>query len=285
MNPKQSPTSRDTRRPAPTGESCADDLTHLALQQIRNNPDQRIFKIIHRQQTFWIKQSQDAQYRIWHFLGKIAAIVSRNPLLKPTVATIGSKALKAEAARLRRLASLGVNVPDVVAEGNGWIMLKDIGLPLSDWLRDANVSRQDKRKIVRQASEQLAQLHNLSLWHGRPAFKDMTYDGQSFGFLDFEEDPERTLTPAQCQMRDALLYFHSLHRYLDGDRQLILEAIECYRRLAPDSVWRNTRAFAKRAWLIYGLLTLLHRHFGKDARYAYRTLKTLRNYQDATNEH
>ena len=81
-------------------------------------------------------------------------------------------------------------------------------------------------------------------------------------------------------MRDALLYFHSLHRYLNGDRRLILKAMQCYSELAPDSIWRNVRAFAKKAWFIYGLLTLLHRHLGKDARYAYETLKTLRNFDE-----
>lgn len=259
-------------------ESFSADLHRLAKQQLQEHAGARTFKLVYQQQSFWIKQSQIARRRIWHWLGTFVAILSRNPLLKSTVATGGPEALKAEASRLRKLASLGVSVPQIVAEGKGWIMLNDIGRPLTGWIRDPKVSREHKRTIVKQASEQLALLHKQGLWHGRPAFRDMAYDGKTFGFLDFEEDPGRILTPDQCMMRDALLYSHSLHRYLADDRPMILEAIETYRQLAPKSSWRNTVFFARKVWLIYGLLALLHRYLGKDAKYAYQTLKTLRNY-------
>jgi tRNA A-37 threonylcarbamoyl transferase component Bud32 len=259
-------------------ESFNADLHRLAKQQLQEHAGARTFKIYHQQQAFWIKQSQIAHRRIWHWLGAVVAILSRNPLLKPTVATGGPEALKAEANRLRKLAALGVSVPQIVAEGKDWFMLNDIGRPLTGWIRDPEVSREQKRTIVKKASEQLALLHSQGLWHGRPAFRDMAYDGQFFGFLDFEEDPGGVLTPAQCMLRDALLYFHSLHRYLADDRPMILEAIELYRQLAPKSMWCNTLSFARQVWLIYGLLALLHRYLGKDAKYAYQTLKTLRNY-------
>lgn len=252
-------------------------LFSMAQQYVSAHPKTRIAKIVDQQQTFWIKQSQQTRFRVWHWLSAAAAVATRNPLLKPTVETGGPEALKAESERLKRLAALGISVPQVVAEGNGWFMLNDIGRPLSDWLRDANVSREDKRKIVRCASEHLALLHSQGLWHGRPAFRDMAFDGESFGFLDFEEDPARTLTPAQCLMRDALLYMHSLHRYLDNDRELIEEGIEHYRKLAPKSIFLNACEFAKSLWFIYGLLSVLQRYLGKDAKYAYQTLKTLRN--------
>ena len=261
-----------------SNESLSADLNQLATKMIQKHAGARTFKLVYQQQAYWIKQSQIAHLRIWHWLGAVVAILSRNPLLKPTVATGGPEALKAEASRLRKLAALGVSVPQIVAEGEDWIMLNDIGSPLTGWIRDPEVSREDKRTIVKQASEQLALLHSQGLWHGRPALRDMAYDGQSFGFLDFEEDPGCILTPAQCMMRDALLYFHSLHRYLADDRAMILEAIESYRKLAPDSTWSNTLSFAKQVWLIYGLLALLHRYLGKDAKYAYKTLKTLRKY-------
>lgn len=275
MTSKTLPTSRrlDTSR-----ESFSTDLNQLATQMIQEHAGTRTFKLVYQQQAFWIKQSQIAHRRIWHWLGAVVAPLSRNPLLKPTVATGGPEALKAEASRLKKLAALGVSVPQIAAEGEGWIMLNDIGRPLTGWIRDPEVSREDKRTIVKKASEQLALLHGQGLWHGRPAFRDMAYDGQSFGFLDFEEDPGCILTPAQCMMRDALLYFHSLHRYLADDRAMILEAIESYRQLAPKSTWRNSLSFAKQVWLIYGLLALLHRFLGKDAKYAYHTLNTLRNY-------
>ncbi|WP_341327044.1 hypothetical protein [Methylotuvimicrobium sp. KM2] len=259
-------------------ESFSADLHRLAKQQLQEHAGARTFKLVYQQQAFWIKQSQIAHPRIWHWLGAVVAILSRNPLLKPTVATGGPEALKAEASRLRKLAALGVSVPQIVAEGKDWFMLNDIGRPLTGWIRDPEVSREQKRTIVKKASEQLALLHSQGLWHGRPAFRDMAYDGQFFGFLDFEEDPGCVLTPAQCMMRDTLLYIHSLHRYLADDRPMILEAIEAYRQLAPKLTWRNTLSFARQVWLIYGLLALLHRYLGKDAKYAYQTLKTLRNY-------
>ncbi len=275
MTSNTSPTSP---RLETSRESFSADLHRLAKQKLQEHAGARTFKIVHQQQAFWIKQSQIAHRRIWHWLGAVAALLSGNPLLKPTVATGGPEALKAEASRLRKLAALGVSVPQIVAEGKDWFMLNDIGRPLTGWIRDPEVSREQKRTIVKKASEQLALLHSQGLWHGRPAFRDMAYDGQFFGFLDFEEDPGGVLTPAQCIMRDALLYFHSLHRYLAYDRPMILEAIEAYRQLAPKSTWCNTLSFARQVWLIYGLLALLHRYLGKDAKYAYQTLKTLRNY-------
>lgn len=254
------------------------DLCELALRQIQMHPGARTFKFYHRRQAFWIKQPQKNHRKIWHLLGAIAAPLSRNPLLKPTIETGGPEALKAEAKRLKKFAALGISVPRIIAEGEDWIMLNDIGRPLNDWIRDPEVSRETKRTIVKQASEELASLHKKGLWHGRPAFRDMAYDGRTFGFLDFEEDPIGVLTPAQCMMRDALLYFHCLHRYLANDSALIQEAMESYRQLAPDSIWQNALLFCKQIRLIYGLLVLTQRYLGKDAKYAYQTLKTLRNY-------
>lgn len=117
----------------------------MARTRRRNN----LQEIYHQQQAFWIKRSPIAHRRIWHWLGTVVAILSRNPLLKSTVATGGPEALKAEASRLRKLAALGVSVPQIVAEGKDWFMLNDIGRPLTGWIRGPEVSRELKRTIVK----------------------------------------------------------------------------------------------------------------------------------------
>ncbi len=80
----------------------------------------------------------------------------------------------------------GVPVPAVVVEGNDFIALEDAGPSLTKVHKDPRLKASDKAVAYRAAGRALARLHGKDLAHGRPAFRDMCWDGRQIRFIDFE---------------------------------------------------------------------------------------------------
>lgn len=80
----------------------------------------------------------------------------------------------------------GVPVPRILAEGSGFIAVEDAGLSLTRFCADRSRDFVSKQTACRAAGRALARLHASDLAHGRPAFRDMCWDGQQIRFIDFE---------------------------------------------------------------------------------------------------
>ncbi|MBO9433525.1 hypothetical protein J7394_04880 [Ruegeria sp. R13_0] len=86
----------------------------------------------------------------------------------------------------RYLWNKGVPVPRILAEGSDFIAVEDAGLSLTRFCGDRSRELVSKQTACRAAGRALARLHALDLAHGRPAFRDMCWDGQQIRFIDFE---------------------------------------------------------------------------------------------------
>lgn len=80
----------------------------------------------------------------------------------------------------------GVPAPAIVTEGAGYFVLEDAGVSLTDICKSDSLTAEEKEKACRAAGQALARLHSIDLAHGRPAFRDMCWDGQQIRFIDFE---------------------------------------------------------------------------------------------------
>ncbi|WP_019552676.1 BUD32 family EKC/KEOPS complex subunit [Propionispira raffinosivorans] len=222
----------------------------------------------------WIKQAEKVKYSIWLRVAKWLSRLIKNPLISPTLEIDGLKALKIEAKRLKFLCTQGVFVPQLLAQGKDWIAISDTGKPVRELLQSNKVKINTKMHILQSTSRALAEMHLKNLYHGRPALKDFTWDGEKVGFLDFEENSGSILSIQQCMVRDVLIYIHSLFREV-GSVRLIYLAILSYRKYASQLIWKCVLQEAADLKFLYFLLRYTYPYMGTDAKNIYRTLHAL----------
>lgn len=147
--------------------------------------------------------------------------------------TDGAALLAYEHGRLLQLAQAGERVPPVLAFDGHSLVTGDIGTTLDHWLH--TTPQADRLPLMRAAAADLAAFHARGQWHGGAQTRNMTWDGQHFARLDFEERLQPGMPLATVQIYDALQLVLSLARYLQP--------------LGPDAVRAVLTAYADRAAL------------------------------------
>lgn len=170
----------------------------------------------------WLKKAGPrhglARYRV---LGLLAWL-TRLQVLRPVPNLGGAAAIATEARRLQSLATLGLRVPEVLAQQPEGLLLRHLGrpgeaTPSFDGEMQA-ASAAGPQAVLARWQEGLAALQAV---HARGACLSQAFarnlvrcpDGV-LGFIDFEDDPLASLPLALCQARDALCYVHSTALYL-----------------------------------------------------------------------
>lgn len=249
------------------------------INSVRSARQERSFSVIWQDKKVWIKQQETAASHWLNVITRVVASFSSNPLYFPS-ADSGSL-LEREAIRLKLMRTKGFRVPEVILATPNYLVLSDVGSSLKYWLTESAISANERRHILLHAAAALAELHQNRFWHGRPALRDLCWDGEAIGFIDFEEDPHQMLSIDQCMVRDLLIFVHGLYRYLPVTDPLIVDVINEYRRLAPERVWRDSIKVVGDMWLVYPVLELSHNILGKDGKQAVMALRQLRQYQQS----
>ena len=126
--------------------------------------------------------------------------------------TDGVTLLAYEHDRLRALAAAGEHVPPVLAFNGQALTTGDVGdtldhqlhrLPETEWLA-----------LMCAASTDLAAFHARGQWHGGAQIRNITWDGERFARLDFEERLQPGMALETVQVYDMLQLLLSLARYL-----------------------------------------------------------------------
>jgi hypothetical protein len=158
-------------------------------------------------------------------------------------------AFAAERAAFDILVEAGAPVPPVVAEGPGYFVTPDCGRPLRDLIRDRALAPADRTQPFAEAATALARLHAQGLSHGRPAIKDICWDGRRVAFLDFER-----FAPARNRMRGhvedlVILLFSTFVE--TGRPSPETEALaRAYRAADPGGIWAGAERLCRRLrWL------------------------------------
>ena len=170
----------------------------------------------------WIKRYAGRQRRL--SLGALEFVARRLrmvPLLPPPH-RVGVGAATVEARRLSELAAQQVHVPEVIGQGRASLVLSDNGNSLAQSLREADDAGRDH--LVRLALQAIAQAHAGGAYFGQPVPRNMTWDGERIGFIDFEEDPLEVMDLAQAQSRDWLMFGYGVAKYYDS-RSVVLEGL------------------------------------------------------------
>lgn len=173
-------------------------------------------------QRAWLKQYGEGSRAV--ALGLLNFVARRFHLdaLRPPPHRGGDAARQTEARRLGELQAQGVNVPSVLGSGHAALVLGDNGSSFNTCLREADDAGRDA--LVVAAMQAMAAAHARGAYFGQPLPRNLTWDGQRVGFIDFEEDPLEVMDLDQAQARDWLMFGYGVAKYY-ADRPQQLQAM------------------------------------------------------------
>ncbi|MGO4907715.1 serine/threonine protein phosphatase [Pseudorhodobacter sp. W20_MBD10_FR17] len=159
----------------------------------------------------------------------------------------GMKGFAREWGGLHLLGGLGLPVAPILAEGPDWFVSPDLGQTLRRLMWEPSVGN---TAIFAAAGTALAKLHLASYRHGRPAIRDLCWDGRAVHFIDLERFSDVKSDPRGLAI-DLMIFAHSL--IADGlkapagtAQPLQNAAFTAYRALAP-GIWAQAGVTA--GWL------------------------------------
>lgn len=170
-----------------------------------------------------------------------------------------ARAFAAEREGLRAFAELGLPVAPVVREGPGWMVLADVGLTLPYlWAPPAH-PEEERLRAFAAAGHALAAVHRAGLVHGRPAVRDLCWDGTVARFIDLERfRPGRR--GRWWQALDVVVFAQTCFTQWPKDLRWLDAALASYATEAPagatSAVARLARALTPLGWLASGLSAL-----------------------------
>lgn len=210
-------------------------VSSVRLQQAAEaflaNSDQRIGKFSVADEIYWVKAVENQRWI--------------NRLQKgPAV-----PAFEKERSTLKQLASLGVPVPPVLADGANFFVMPDSGQSVEKIIRLQTEDQSERCQVLIKAAQALGQLHNQDLSHGRPILRDMCWDGSKITFLDLE-NYRADRNNSNGHARDLLSFVFSCYAMRCRELPEIDAAIAAYRAQDRGGIWDLAAAMAPRyRWL------------------------------------
>ena len=169
------------------------------------------------------------------------------------------RAFAAERNGLRALAAEGVPVAGVAAEGGDWLLMADAGPTLPEVVADPGPGEAEKLRAFAEAGRALGRLHWAGMAHGRPAVRDVCWDGRVARFIDLERF-RRVGRAGFWQAADVVMFAQTAFTLWPEDGRWLDAALVAYAQSAPEGamarVQRLTRWLVPVGWLAGALLVL-----------------------------
>ncbi len=224
------------------------ELQQTIKKVLKTNKTVRVVSFKVGDKKYWLKQTEQPR----GFMR----------LLKPNP----KNALKHEVGVLQYLNKMAAPCAILVAYDEDYLVLKDIGKTVNQWMRDATVDELQKKAILNDCALALAELHQLDLVHGRPAIRDMGWHNGKVRFIDFES--KLNIQRLQWnKIRDLLIFIHDLYRN-NLSAEMIESAVSQYRQYdypaGGEQVWQASVAFIYKCRFLYTLFKPFYPIAGKD---------------------
>ena len=245
------------------------ELRLFIEREITRQVEARVFPIDYQGRRIWVKRAEKVRHEAWLRFSRALCVRLGLSMMQPGADPNGCKAVRFEAGRMRRLKKRGVSVPVVCASGADWLAMENAGKNLVDILGDAKTTRQEKENLVCKAAELLAYIHAQGIHHGRPALKDMAYDGEKVVLLYFEDGIMIRVGRRQRLWRDLLLFLQSVVK--EGDPKLAELALLAYRAKRPVIANEAIEHFGSYKGL-YLFFKYILRYTGSDLETTYQVL-------------
>ena len=178
--------------------------------------------------------------RLW--LKRIEALSLRLRLQKGD----GQRAFQNELNALHVLAKAGLPVPEILAEGPDHFVISDVGPTLAHLLRSSATAFAKRAAAFRAAGSAIGRLHSAGFAHGRPAIRDICWDGDEARFIDLEQFSDQRRS-ARNRAMDVIMFTQTYMTETGVSGPCLDVAIEAYRAAAPAGAMQNVRDLA--GWL------------------------------------
>lgn len=169
-----------------------------------------------------IVKQLEAPLKHWGYpvLDALATLLQQ-PMLRAVPAPGGRAAQQIEVARLRALAAAGVPVPQVLHVTPQWFALSYLGAMSLDQLlrKHPDVGQ----RYWESGLDAILALHRLGQTASQCFARNMIWHEGKVSFIDFEDDPTKSMPLISAQARDWLLYLHSTAYILKLQPQHIAE--------------------------------------------------------------
>ena len=153
----------------------------------------------------------------------------------------GQRSFEKDRDGLHFLGEAGLPVAPILAEGPDYFVTPDLGVTLRALMSDTGAS--DARcAAFRAAGRALAVLHAQGFSHGRPAVRDLCWDGADVRFIDMERFSPRHQSPRHFAA-DIFVFVHSVFAAGGGEAD-IENALTVYR--SAGGPWHASVSLARR---------------------------------------
>ncbi|WP_132859225.1 hypothetical protein [Shimia isoporae] len=193
-------------------------------------------RLVFEGKTFWVKQRE--------------RVKGSNRIFKHSPA----KRFKRELQIHMGMIDAGAPVPEIVLAGEEFVVFADAGPTLQAIWSNGSKSPEEKTMICFKAGQALAELHNTGNYHGRPAARDLCWDGSRIVFLDFEHHSKRRDNKTGRAL-DVICFVHNLASQKAPDSQAVKAVVDGYRDSDRSEVWQEACSIVRR----YGWLEILTR--------------------------
>jgi tRNA A-37 threonylcarbamoyl transferase component Bud32 len=220
----------------------ADPLLEARLKDVLADPIRRVRRIdLPDGRRFWLKRIER--------LAGVMRLQKGDP----------ARAFAVEREGLRVLAEAGLPVTEVTLEGPDWVLTPDAGPILPAVVADPARSTDEKLLAFRRAGEALGRLHWAALVHGRPAVRDICWDGSEARLIDLERF-RRGARGGFWQAADIVMFAQTAFALWPDDPRWLDATLAAYAVAAPpenlERIARLARSLAPLGWLTSGLSRL-----------------------------
>jgi tRNA A-37 threonylcarbamoyl transferase component Bud32 len=157
-----------------------------------------------------------------------------------------AKAFEAERLGLHALADAGLPVAELTAEGPDWMLMPDAGPVLTAVVADPRLDDAGKQAAFAAAGRSLGRLHWAGLVHGRPAVRDICWDGTEARFIDLERFRPGARDGVR-QAADVVMFAQTAFTQWPEDPRWLEAALASYATSAPEGAMDRVRRLA--LWL------------------------------------
>jgi tRNA A-37 threonylcarbamoyl transferase component Bud32 len=159
----------------------------------------------------------------------------------------GRRSFEKDREGLHVLGDAGLPVAPILAEGPDFFVTPDLGVTLRAMMRDG-AEPEERAAAFAGAGRALAALHSKGYSHGRPAVRDLCWNGSEVRFIDMEKF-SASHRSARYLAQDMLVFVHSVLA-AGGQAADLDPAISAYRADAGEDRWGRVVALARRwRWL------------------------------------
>lgn len=201
------------------------------LNDFLSDDSARIGKIEHGGVCYWAKKSEPVSLR--------SRLQKGDP----------RSAFKADLDGMHVMSEAGIPVAPVAAAGPNYFVTTDCGPTLAHMLVSKELATEQRIAAFTAAGRELALMHSKGLSHGRPAIKDMCWDGKSLVFLDFERFSAKR-NNARGHMLDLIIAVHSTYATLTRHSAEAEAFEESYCLHDQTETWQRAKQFCHQIrWL------------------------------------